>query len=193
MTRSSSKLVAKKFLRWLGRLPARVRARSPRADYWFWPLLEVSYITFFSFLPLLIFAFNEHITSKTSLSFNSSLSNLLLGGQLMFYAIGFLATASWLLIHEIRWPRAIKPIFLLLIFGATIIFSITVGVDPTAATLNKEAFRAASYWTFGVSLLLYAVCEVLKAVQPLLQPEAQFARDADQFSEEFGAEMRGGQ
>ncbi len=159
-------------------------AKLPNPQYWLWPIAEVGFIATFSIIPLFVFAFVVYVKSVPTIPYFTALSNLLLAGQLMFYSVGFLASSSWLLIYQIQWPRLLKPFLLLLIFAATIVFAITVGVDPTAQSLNREAFRTTSYWTFGVSLALYLSCEILGAVQPLRTAEQQFKSDSDRFVQE---------
>jgi hypothetical protein len=76
-----------------------------------------------------------------------------------------------------------------MIFGATIVFTVTVGVNPTASRLNQDAFRDASYWTFGIAILLYLICELLAAVQPLRTVERQIKNDEDDFEMRLKQEM----
>lgn len=137
----------------------------------------------FAISPLIINADTATLYSKNPVSFSDKFNDLLSNGQLMYYSLGFVASAAWILLMNIRRPR----LMMIFIFGG-ILYGIvriatSIGVDPQARNLNIEAFRDASYSVFFLTLFLFLVCNLLAAWQEQLRPA--FSDDADKFAKNY--------
>jgi membrane-bound ClpP family serine protease len=117
------------------------------------------------------------------------LGALVAGGQLMYYALGFIATAAWLLLMEIRRPRILIPFLGLSVVVVVLGVAITIGIDPNAQEMNFEAFRTASYTIFVVSLATYFATTILKAWQPSLNVETANRVAEAEFVDKLGKEL----
>lgn len=179
-------------LSWIPRIvgaTARLFRRLPWAELWLWPLLEVIFIASFSIMPLLMVAATTALRSEEPVYFVTAINDLLSRGQLMYYALGFVATSAWLLLVDIRRPKLIVPILGFFVFVVVIGVALTIGTDPNAANFNRNAFREASYWVFGGSLFTYAVTIVLRAWQPSLSVEKRNRSDAGKFVDQLRGEI----
>jgi hypothetical protein len=107
----------------------------------------------------------------------------------MYYALGFVATAAWLLFVEIRRPKWAVPVLGLIVLFVVIGVAITIGIDPTAGDMNKDAFRDASYWVFAGGLFTYLATTILKAWQPKSLEQIN-RRNEDNFVDEVERQRR---
>jgi hypothetical protein len=164
-------------------------ARMPRPELWLWPILEVAFIATFSLLPLLVTAAFRVLRSRGSVDWLGEIANLVAGGQLMYYALGFIATAAWLLLMDIRRPRFFLPFLGLSVIVVVLGVAITIGIDPNAQNMNFEAFRSASYIIFFISLATYFVTTILKAWQPSLNVERVNRKVESDFVNQLGKEL----
>jgi hypothetical protein len=166
-----------------------IRSRLSKTDLWLWPTLEVVFIAVFSLLPLMITAAFRALRSR-QVDWLGELGNLIAGGQLMYYALGFIATAAWVLLMDIKRPRLFIPLLALAVVTVVVGVAITIGIDPNAQSMNAEAFRSASYVIFFVSLITYLLTTILRAWQPSLNIERENRAAEEEFVKRLGKELK---
>jgi hypothetical protein len=135
-----------------------------------WPawgraFLEISVVVVISLVPLLAGAFREVIVPPLNIQ-GDAFARAFLSGQLIFYAIGLVATIAWQSNRDwanfMPW-RALINVFCLVVIG---LCCIIVGADPTLASLDRSVAAWTSVGMFGAACLVYVFMCLVVEVHP---------------------------
>lgn len=132
---------------------------------WGFALLETLVVAGVSLLPLLAGAFREILFPNATVTLGDAFGRAFLSGQLLFYAMGLIATVVWLCNKDRKAFFPWRTIVNLLCLVEIVVCSIIVGFDPTLEKINKDTLSTYSIWLFVVSVVLYILMSVIGEVQ----------------------------
>ncbi len=123
---------------------------------WLSAVWQVFVIGFISLFPLLISAFRDSLAiSSPSLSYNMAQS--LLGGQLIFYSMGFISTVAWDSFRDWEQKFPLRSFFGLSCILGTAICCAVIGDDPLLKTTKPSYLAVTSLCLFVGSSILYVL------------------------------------
>jgi hypothetical protein len=137
-----------------------------RAGWKIWgiALLELVVVAGISLLPLILGALRQLLPLKSTVTVGTAFGRAFLSGQLMFYAIGLIATITWFCNKDRAEFFPLRTVFnLYSLFGISLC-SLFVGYDPELRTINPAFLAPASVSVFVITLSVYAVISVISEV-----------------------------
>lgn len=143
---------------------------------WIRALSETAVVAGVSLLPLLLAAFRE--TLPTGGAIGDALAKAFLSGQLLFYALGLIATVVW--VSNKDFPRffPLRIVINLVCLVEVVICSLIIGFDPTLEVTDKAIVGSYSVTLFAVAVAFYILMVVIGEVhvnvgQSLAQDDAE--------------------
>jgi hypothetical protein len=131
---------------------------------------EVFTVALISVLPLLVGAMarcfqSENVDLSLAL-YGASLDSFLVHGELLLYALAFIAVVTWTALRE--WPAGLRPPRIVL--GVFCIVSVGIittffCLDTAKVALHTEAILMSKI-VFVVTLIFYYVATVLSKIEP---------------------------
>jgi hypothetical protein len=127
-------------------------------------ILEIIVVAGVSLFPLLGPAIREILPENSQVDLTEAFINTFFGGQLMFYALGLIATVVWQSNKDFHSPFPLRIWFNLFSMSAVAICFLVIGYDPTLGTINKEFLARFSVSLFLISALIYTLMAVIAQV-----------------------------
>jgi hypothetical protein len=150
---------------------------------------EVLVIGAISLAPLVLAALGSHlsaiINNGNKIPLLQHLAQAILSGQLLFYAMSFVASIIWHSSQDLVRPFPLRVWFLFICFSIAMICALTIGVDPTLQKLSIPQVYVSSVAIYIVSAFLYFVILLFRSMQ-----EVNFTQDLDREDQEFGDQLR---
>jgi len=131
---------------------------------WGEALLEIIVICGVSLLPLLGAVIREMLPLGSKVYIADAFSRAFLSGQLLFYALGLIATVVWQCNKDLRSFFPLRAIFNLYSFGCIAICSIVIGYNPELSSVNKGFVGPLSIAIFCISIVAYGLMSVISQV-----------------------------
>lgn len=148
---------------------------------WGRALSETVVVGFISLLPLLAAAFRELLLPDAQSS-GEPFTKAFLSGQLLFYAMGFVAAVMWSCNKDFRSFFPLRIIINMLCILEIIICSLVIGFDPTLSKTNMGFLAQLSVWMFVLSAALYTLMVVVGDVH--VNVGQSFAKSAAKLGDE---------
>ncbi|WP_426386948.1 hypothetical protein [Sphingobium sp. R-21] len=145
---------------------------------WGMALLEIIVVAGISLIPLTGAAIREVLPPESKIYLSDAFEKAFLSGQLLFYAVGLIATIVWHCNKDFKSFFPLRAIFNLYSLFGIVICSIVIGYDPTLSSTNKSFISSFSVAIFSVSIIIYVIMAVISEVhvnvgQALAKTDAQ--------------------
>ncbi|MGE0563105.1 MAG: hypothetical protein AB7O50_01200 [Pseudolabrys sp.] len=150
---------------------------------------EVLVVGAISLAPLILAAFGSYISAvingKNDLDLLTVLAKAILSGQLLFYAMSFVASIVWHSSQDLVRPFPLRIWFFFFAFCFAMICALVIGVDPSLQKLSVPE-------VYFVSLIIYLVSAVLYFVILLFRgmDEINFATELSREDLEFEEKLK---
>jgi hypothetical protein len=131
---------------------------------WSDAILEIIVVASVSLIPLLGAAVREVLPQNSQIYLSDAFEKAFFGGQLLFYALGLIATIVWQSNKDFHSFFPLRIWFNFFSLVAIVICSIVIGYDPTLGTVDKIFLARFSVGLFAVSAVLYALMAVIAQV-----------------------------
>jgi hypothetical protein len=131
---------------------------------WTDALLEIFVVASVSLIPLLGAAIREVLPENSQIYMSDAFAKAFFGGQLLFYALGLIATIVWQSNKDLHSFFPLRIWFNFFSIVAVVICSIVIGFDPTLASVDKLFLARFSMGLFFVSAFLYTLMAVISQV-----------------------------
>jgi hypothetical protein len=150
---------------------------------------EVLVVGAISLAPLVLAALGSHlsaiINNGNQIPLLQHLAQAILSGQLLFYAMSFVASIVWHSSQDLVRPFPLRVWFLFICFSIAMICALTIGVDPTLQKLSIPQVYVTSVAIYVVSSLLYFVILLFRSME-----EVNFAQTLNQEDRDFEDELK---
>lgn len=127
-------------------------------------LLEVLVIIVVSLIPLLGAAIREMLPVSSTIYLSDAFAKALLGGQLLYYALGLIATVVWQCNKDFEPFYPLRIFFNLYCIIGVVFCAIVIGYDPTLSKINTRFIAQSSVYLFLSAVIAYVVMAVLLQV-----------------------------
>jgi hypothetical protein len=131
---------------------------------WSNALLEIIVVASVSLIPLLGAAIREILPQNSQIFLSDAFEKAFYGGQLLFYALGLIATIVWQSNKDFQSFFPLRIWFNFFSLVAIVICSVVIGYDPTLVTIDKNFLATFSVGLFVISIILYALMAVIAQV-----------------------------
>jgi hypothetical protein len=135
------------------------------ARVWGEAILEILVVSVISLIPLIGAAIREVLPQDSKIYLSDAFEKAFLSGQLLFYALGLIATIIWQSSRDLKQFFAIRAVLFLFGISSVAFCSVIIGYDPTLTSENKALLGPFSAGLFAVSIVLYVVMSVFSQVQ----------------------------
>jgi hypothetical protein len=128
---------------------------------------EVFFVCVISLLPLLILAVIDQFRQEST-SVSELLRNAIGAGQLYIYSFSLFGTLFWLCQKEHENFERFEPrrYLMFLIWVPSVLIILIYALDPTLSVPLKPNFVQASFWVYGLYVVLYYVLLVFDNLEP---------------------------
>lgn len=131
---------------------------------WGVALLEVLVVAGVSLIPLLGAAVRLVLPPASKVHLSEALTKSFLSGQLIFYAIGLIATIIWHSNKDFKSFFPLRAFFNIYSLIGIVICSIVVGYDPTLEATNKSFLANFSVLLFVTATIAYMFMAIISEV-----------------------------
>ena len=131
---------------------------------WTDAILEIFVVASVSLIPLLGAAVRAILPQNSQIYLVDAFGKAFFGGQLLFYALGLIATIVWQSNKDFHSFFPLRIWFNFFSIVAVVICSIVIGYDPTLASVDKTFLANFSVGLFAVSAILYTLMAVIAEV-----------------------------
>ena len=131
---------------------------------WGLALLEILVVAGVSLIPLLGAAVREILPPQSGIYLSDAFEKAFLSGQLIFYAIGLIATIVWHSNKDFHSFFPLRALFNLYSLAGIVICSIVIGYDPTLNSISRPFLANFSVFLFASAAVLYVVMTVISHV-----------------------------
>lgn len=131
---------------------------------WLEAALETFVVTVVSLIPLLGASIREMLPKNSTIYLSDAFEKSFLSGQLLFYALGLIATIIWNSNRDFKSFFPYRTFINLYSLAAIVLCSIIIGYDPTLQQTNKPFLQQFSVWVFLSSLIVYLVMAIVAQV-----------------------------
>jgi hypothetical protein len=131
---------------------------------WGLALLEISVVAGISLIPLVGAAFREALSMDGKVPLTEALAKAFLGGQLIFYSVGLIASIVWHSNKDFNSFFPLRTIFNLYCTIGLVLCSIIIGYDPTLTNINYNILARTSVCLFVMSIFIYILMTVITHV-----------------------------
>lgn len=142
-----------------------------------------------SLAPLVLAALGSHLSAVINngdkIPLFQHLAQAILSGQLLFYAMSFVASIIWHSSQDLVRPFPLRVWFLFICFSIAMICALTIGVDPTLQKLSVPQVYVTSVAIYFVSAFLYFVILLFRRME-----DVNFSQDLDREDREFGDQLK---
>jgi hypothetical protein len=137
-----------------------------------WPAAnEVIVVGAISLAPLILASVGSHFSSVVrggeTINLLTDLAKSILSGQLLFYAMSFVASVVWHSSQDLARPFPLRIWFYFISFCFAMICALTIGVDPSLQKLAIPEVYITSFIIYAVSALLYFVMLLFRSMTSL--------------------------
>jgi magnesium-transporting ATPase (P-type) len=130
---------------------------------------EVIVIGAISLAPLVLAAVGSHVSAEInggiSGNLRTDLAKAILSGQLLFYAMSFVASVVWHSSQDLVRPFPLRIWFFFISFCFAMICALTIGVDPSLQKLAVPEVYITSLFIYVISALLYFVILLFRSME----------------------------
>lgn len=131
---------------------------------WGEAVLEIAVVAGVSLIPLLGASLREVLPPDSTVYLSDAFERSFLSGQLLFYALGLIATVVWQANRDYKSFFPLRTIFNLYCMTCVVICSIIIGFDPELHAINKGFVGPTSVLIFSISLFAYLLMAVISQV-----------------------------
>jgi hypothetical protein len=131
---------------------------------WWLALLEIVVIAGVSLIPLTAAAIREVLPKQSGIYLSDAFEKAFLGGQLLFYAIGLIATIIWHCNKDLKSFFPLRALFNLYCLGGIVVSSVIIGYDPTLASIDQSVLAKLSVTLFLSASFLYVLMTIISQV-----------------------------
>lgn len=131
---------------------------------WLEAAMETLVVAGVSLIPLIGAAIREVLPSDTKIYLSDAFEKSFLSGQLLFYALGLIATVVWNSNKDFKSFFPFRTVINLYCISAIVLCSIVIGYDPTLEQVNGAFIAKFSVGIFATSVLAYVVMAVIAQV-----------------------------
>jgi hypothetical protein len=130
---------------------------------------EVIVIGAISLAPLVLAALGSHVSAvingQTGGNLRTDLAKAILSGQLLFYAMSFVASIVWHSSQDLVRPFPLRIWFFFVSFCFAMICALTIGVDPSLQKLAVPEVYVTSLFIYVISAFLYFVILLFRSME----------------------------
>ena len=127
-------------------------------------ITETVIVSLISISPLIFEAIRFFITSTTPLPISIPIQTYFLKGQLLFYAMGTIATIFWHAQQEYKNFLPLRIFFSLYCFIGGLVCTFAIGLDPKLNNINNDLIINLSISIYLTSLLFYAIISMISKI-----------------------------
>jgi hypothetical protein len=131
---------------------------------WGEAILEITVVAGVSMIPLIGAAVREVLPLQSKIYLSDAFEKAFLSGQLLFYALGLIATVVWNSNRDFKSFFPLRSILNLYCVAAIASCSVVIGYDPTLASENREFIAKFSLLLFLTSIIFYVLMSVIGQV-----------------------------
>jgi hypothetical protein len=150
---------------------------------------EVIVVGAISLAPLVLAAVGSHVSAVINggnkVDLVTDLARSILSGQLLFYAMSFVASVVWHSAQDLVRPFPLRIWFFFISFCFAMICALTIGVDPTLQKLSVPEVYITSVFVYVISALLYFVILLFRSME-----DVNFAKILNQEDTEFEDKLK---
>jgi hypothetical protein len=132
---------------------------------------EVIVVGAISLTPLILASLGNHFSSVINggepISLRTDLAKSVLSGQLLFYAMSFVASVVWHSSQDLARPFPMRIWFYFISFCFAMICALTIGVDPSLQKLAIPEVYVTSIIIYAVSAILYLVMLLFRSLDDI--------------------------
>src|ERR1700720_1945579 len=129
---------------------------------------EVIVVGAISLAPLILASFGSHVSSVINggktIDLLPDLAKSILSGQLLFYAMSFVASVVWHSAQDLARPFPLRIWFFFISFCFAMICALTIGVDPSLQKLSIPEVYITSLVIYVISAVLYFVMLLFRSM-----------------------------
>ncbi|KEA04503.1 hypothetical protein QOV31_005185 (plasmid) [Agrobacterium fabrum] len=131
---------------------------------WGFALLEIFVVATVSLIPLLGAALRDVLPATSNIYLGDAFQKAFLSGQLIFYAIGLIATIVWQSNKDFSSFFPWRSFFNIFSLIGIVICSLVIGYDPTLTSISPPFLARCSLILFFLSLAAYTLMAVIAQV-----------------------------
>lgn len=131
---------------------------------WLEAVFETLVVAGVSLIPLFGGAIREVLPRDSEIYLSDAFEKSFLSGQLLFYALGLIATVVWSSNRDLKSFFPFRTLINMYCIIAIVFCSIVIGYDPTLASINKIFIANFSVAIFVSSLIIYIAMAVFAQV-----------------------------
>jgi hypothetical protein len=131
---------------------------------WGEALLEILVVAGVTLIPLLGAAVREVLPPDTKIYLSDAFARAFLSGQLLFYALGLIATVVWQSNKDLKSFFPLRSLFNLYSLACVVICSIVIGFDPDLSGINRVFLAPFSLAIFATAVVAYVLMAVISQV-----------------------------
>ena len=132
---------------------------------WGEAFLEILVVAVVSLIPLLGAAVREVLPPDSKIYLSDAFGRAMLSGQLLFYALGLIATVVWNSNKDWRSFFPLRTVFNLYSLVCIVLCSIVIGYNPELNAINRSFIAPFSVVVFTSAILAYLLISVIAQVQ----------------------------
>jgi hypothetical protein len=149
-----------------------------------WPAAnEVIVVGAISLAPLILASVGNHFGSVVKggevINLVTELAKSILSGQLLFYAMSFVASVVWHSSQDLARPFPLRIWFYFISFCFAMVCALVIGVDPSLQKLAIPEVYITSLIIYAVSALLYFVMLLFRSMDDVNFAAVLKREDAD--------------
>lgn len=131
---------------------------------WGYALLEIFVVATVSLIPLIGAALRDVLPATSNIHLGDAFQKAFLSGQLLFYAIGLIATIVWNSNKDFSSFFPWRTIFNIYSLVGIVVCSLVIGYDPTLVSISPPFLAKSSLVLFVSALIAYTVMAVIAQV-----------------------------
>lgn len=131
---------------------------------WGEAVLEILVVAGVSLIPLIGVAVREVLPQQSKIYLSDAFEKAFLSGQLIFYALGLIATIVWNSNKDFKSFFPFRTVLNLYCLVSIALCSIVIGYDPTLTSTNSDFIARFSVIIFSLSIFIYIVMAVIAQV-----------------------------
>ena len=134
------------------------------SQVWIAALLETLVVSVVSLIPLICVAVRQLLPPDSTIYLSDAFVKALLSGQLLFYALGFIATVVWQSNKDLNSFFPLRTLINLFSIMAIVVCSLVIGFDPNLSNINADFLATFSVSMFICSMILYTLMAIINQV-----------------------------
>jgi hypothetical protein len=150
---------------------------------------EVIVVGAISLAPLVLAAVGSHVSGVINGApggnLRADLAKAILSGQLLFYAMSFIASVVWHSSQDLVRPFPLRIWFFFISFCFAMVCALTIGVDPSLQKLAVPEVYVTSLFIYVISALLYFIILLFRSME-----EVNFPKILNQEDTEFEDKLK---